>query len=94
MLAGKLLTDKVEVTCRVITAILENVGSGDYGRYEILEFINKIKLDSIVLEAIKKNKDSPRYLIIMEKLLHMIATAVQNSQRVKLNIDTFIKIWE
>lgn len=96
MLAEKLKGDKVEVTCRVLTSILENVGSGEYGRYEILEYINKAKLDSIVLDVLRrsKEKDSSRYLIIMEKLLHMLALAVQNSPRIKLNIDNFIKFWE
>lgn len=59
-----------------------------------MEYINKSKIDSLILETIKENKGSPKYIQLLEKLLHMLSIAVQNSQRIKLNIDTFIKLWE
>jgi hypothetical protein len=81
------------VTC-VLTCIFDNVNTGEYNKYEMLDFLNELHFHQVVLYAIKYHKHSHDYLLILEKLLHFLQLIMGISKKIKLNLNIFIQYWE
>jgi hypothetical protein len=89
-----LQTPQVLIVTRVLTSIFDSVGIGEYNKYDMLDFLNEVHVDQVVLDAIKYHRQSYDYLLILDKLLHFLQLVLSISQRIKLNVSTFIEYWE
>jgi hypothetical protein len=94
MFLEKLQTPQVLIVTRVLTSIFDSVGIGEYNKYDMLDFLNEVHVDQVVLDAIKYHRQSYDYLLILDKLLHFLQLVLSISQRIKLNVSTFIEYWE
>lgn len=60
----------------------------------MLDVLQELKFDKLVLDAIKVHKTSPTYIQTLDKLLSLLALVAGINQKVKINITTFIELWE
>ena len=94
MFLDKLQTPQVLISMRVLTSIFDSVCPGEYNKYDMLDFLNEIKVDRVILDSIKYHRTSPDYLVILEKFLYFLQIVFGISQRVKLNVGTFVEYWQ
>lgn len=90
MFLDKLHTPQVLIATRVLISIFDSVCPGEYNKYDMLDYLNEIKVDRLVLDAVKFNRDQPEYLQVLEKLLQFLQLVLGISQRLKLNVGTFV----
>lgn len=94
MFLDKLQSEQVLIATRVLTSIFDSVCPGEHNKYDMLEFLHEVKVDRVVLDAIAFHRGHPDYLLILEKLLHFLQVVLSISQRVKLNVGTFVEYWQ
>lgn len=79
-----------DIVLRVLRATID----AEYSRYDLLDLLQQNSIDLIVLDRVKKLKESKGSLQTVRKLLEFLSWSASLSQtRVKVSIECLVELW-